>query len=146
MGADQLFFSGMGDVRRLEMPLRFASLVVRGFQRGSKELGWPTANLENTPIVQATIETAELGVYCGWATVGATSPDAVLYKAAISIGWDPTFSGEHAVKAKVIEPYLLHKFDQDFYGEPIRLLITGYIRPEKKFEGASWLEDLKAAI
>ena len=55
-------------VRRLESPLQFASTVVTGFQRGSKELGWPTANLENTDVVQATIEVATLGVYCGWAT------------------------------------------------------------------------------
>jgi hypothetical protein len=55
-------------VRRLETPLQFAATVVTGFKRGSKELGWPTANLENTPTVQAAIEQATLGVYCGWAT------------------------------------------------------------------------------
>lgn len=55
-------------VRRLDTPLQFAATVVTGFQRGSKELGWPTANLENTDAVQSTIEKATLGVYCGWAT------------------------------------------------------------------------------
>jgi FAD synthase len=93
----------------------------------------------------------------------------------VSIGWNPTYTGEQAVKQKMIEPYLLHEFDADFYGEPLRLLVTGYIRPvrahaslsaarcsltaqapprthaahrtqELKFEGESWLEDLKAAI
>ena len=46
-------------------PHRLFGPVVRGFQRGSKELGWPTANLENTPAVQAAIDTAELGVAKG---------------------------------------------------------------------------------
>ena len=92
-------------VRKLEQPLQFAATVVVGFQRGSKELGWPTANLENTPAVQAAIDTAELGVYCGWATIGSPSPDAPVYKAAVSIGWNPTYTGEQAVKQKMIEPY-----------------------------------------
>jgi len=61
-------------VRRLEQPLLFAANVVTGFQRGSKELGWPTANLDNTPSVQAAIEAATLGVYCGWATCAAPPP------------------------------------------------------------------------
>ena len=30
-------------VRRLDTPLQFAATVVTGFQRGSKELGWPTS-------------------------------------------------------------------------------------------------------
>lgn len=28
------------------------------------------------------------------------------------------------------EPWLLHDFDDDFYGEELRLAIVGYIRPE----------------
>ena len=28
------------------------------------------------------------------------------------------------------EPWLLHDFDEDFYGEELRLAIFGYIRPE----------------
>jgi hypothetical protein len=28
------------------------------------------------------------------------------------------------------EPWLLHGFDEDFYGEELRLAIVGYIRPE----------------
>lgn len=29
----------------------------------------------------------------------------------------------------MIEPYLLHEFEEDFYGQTLRLLVTGYIRP-----------------
>jgi len=78
--------------------------------------------------------------------VGAAAADAPVYKAAVSIGWNPTYTGEQAVKQKMVEPYLLHDFSADFYGEPLRLIVTGYIRPEAKFEGETWLEDLKAAI
>lgn len=28
------------------------------------------------------------------------------------------------------EPWLLHDFAEDFYGEDLRLVIVGYIRPE----------------
>jgi hypothetical protein len=61
--------------------------------------------------------------------VGPPSADAPLYKAAVSIGWNPTYTGEQAVKQKMIEPYLLHEFEDDFYGQTLRLLVTGYIRP-----------------
>ncbi|TQD83191.1 hypothetical protein C1H46_031246 [Malus baccata] len=31
------------------------------------------------------------------------------------------------------EPWLFHDFDEDFYGEELRLIIVGYIRPEANF-------------
>ncbi|KAH9208462.1 hypothetical protein DL95DRAFT_449842 [Leptodontidium sp. 2 PMI_412] len=48
-------------------PLRMTGKVVSGFGRGSKELGIPTANIpvDTTP----WIETAESGVYFGWASL-----------------------------------------------------------------------------
>ena len=56
---------------------------------------WVTAQidrmLENVcaQAVRAVLDDARTGVYCGWATVGAASADAPLYKAAVSIGWNP---------------------------------------------------------
>ncbi|PRQ28752.1 putative riboflavin kinase [Rosa chinensis] len=32
-----------------------------------------------------------------------------------------------------VEPWLLHDFDADFYGEELHLIIVGYIRPEANF-------------
>lgn len=32
-----------------------------------------------------------------------------------------------------MEPHLLHEFENDFYDEPIKLLICGYLRPEKNY-------------
>lgn len=31
------------------------------------------------------------------------------------------------------EPHLLHEFEQDFYGEELRLVILAFIRPEANF-------------
>ncbi len=31
------------------------------------------------------------------------------------------------------EPWLLHEFSEDFYGEELRLIVVGYIRPEVSF-------------
>ena len=44
---------------------------------------------------------------------------------------------------KTIEPHLLHTFPTDFYGEELRLLVVGYIRPELSF---SSLDALITAI
>nr|GEW97428.1 bifunctional riboflavin kinase/FMN phosphatase isoform X1 [Tanacetum cinerariifolium] len=41
------------------------------------------------------------------------------------------------------EPWLLHKFDEDFYGEELHLVVVGYIRPEANFPS---LETLVAKI
>ncbi|KAN0120160.1 riboflavin kinase [Hyaloscypha variabilis] len=48
-------------------PLRMGGQVVSGFGRGSKELGIPTANIPVEGI--SWIETAESGVYFGWAGI-----------------------------------------------------------------------------
>ncbi|KAI4312839.1 hypothetical protein MLD38_037629 [Melastoma candidum] len=47
----------------------------------------------------------------------------------MSIGWNPYFNN----KEKTIEPWLLHDFEKDFYGEELCLVIVGYIRPEANF-------------
>jgi riboflavin kinase len=52
-----------------------------------------------------------------------------VYKAAVSVGYNPTFKGAAATKHKMIEPYLLHEFPEDFYGADIRLIVCGYAPP-----------------
>ena len=39
-----------------------------------------------------------------------------------------------SVQEKTAEPWLLHDFGRDFYGEELRLLVCAYIRPEANFE------------
>ncbi len=60
--------------------------------------------------VQSALAETVSGVYCGWASVGK-SPE--VYKTAMSIGWNPYYKNEE----KTAEPWLLHDFDRDFYGE-----------------------------
>ena len=47
------------------------------------------------------------------------------------------------MQEKTAEPWLLHEFEEDFYGEELRLLVCAYIRPEADFES---LESLVAQI
>nr|XP_029123026.1 bifunctional riboflavin kinase/FMN phosphatase isoform X3 [Elaeis guineensis] len=95
--------------------------VIKGFGRGSKVLGIPTANLPAENFSALLSEHAS-GVYFGWAGLATQG----IYKMVMSIGWNPYFDNTE----KTIEPWLLHKFNEDFYGEELRLAIVGYIRPE----------------
>ncbi|CAE8707691.1 unnamed protein product, partial [Polarella glacialis] len=137
----------------LEPMPRLRATVVHGFGRGSKLLGFPTANMEVRwekegekeslkPEEQAMLEFArdcEPGIYFAWAQV-ANGPDRGIYKTAMSVGWNPTFTD---VKAKTIEPWILHDYETDFYGSELRLMICGFVRPEAKFDK---FEDLIVAI
>lgn len=68
----------------------------------------------------------ETGIYYGIAHL-----DNKEYKTVISIGWNPFYKNVE----KTIEAHLLHKFDEDFYGSRIKLVIYGYLRPEANFDG-----------
>jgi FAD synthase len=114
--------------------VRLTATVVKGFGRGATQLGFPTANLEKEQIADI-IEDVPRGVYFGWAMVGNAGP----FRAVSSVGINPVFELEETV----VEPHLLHKFDSDFYGQEMRLLLCGYLRPEWNFPS---LETLIAAI
>jgi FAD synthase len=90
----------------LLLPLRMTSIVVKGFGRGSKELGIPTANLDRdkvkccfggragcgrdtanedgSPSTSATFEDLPTGIYWGLCRIGTEDP--TIYKTACSIG------------------------------------------------------------
>ncbi|URE03111.1 Flavokinase [Musa troglodytarum] len=105
-------------------PWNIGGPVIKGFGRGSKVLGIPTANLpaENFSTI---LSEHTSGVYFGWAGLSTRG----IYKMVMSIGWNPYFDNTE----KTIEPWLLHDFGEDFYGEELRLAIVGYIRPEANF-------------
>ncbi|PIA65599.1 hypothetical protein AQUCO_00100830v1 [Aquilegia coerulea] len=98
--------------------------VIKGFGRGSKVLGIPTANLSAEGYSTILAEHPS-GVYFGWARLSTRG----VYKMVMSIGWNPYFHNTE----KTIEPWLLHDFSEDFYGEELHLAIVGYIRPEANF-------------
>ena len=119
-------------------PHRLLGQVVSGFQRGSKQLGWPTANLDPAAF-EHTLDAEEEGVYVGWAMIeDSAMPPAsrAVHKAVLSVGWNPTFNNEK----RTVEAYLCHDFASDFYEKQMRLIVCGYIRPQENFfaEGVAY--------
>ncbi|XP_053726471.1 riboflavin kinase [Synchiropus splendidus] len=108
--------------------------VIRGFGRGSKELGIPTANFPDS-VVDHLPGDISTGIYYGWACVG----NGDVYKMVMSIGWNPYYKNTK----KSMETHVIHTFKEDFYGEILSVVMVGYIRPERSFDS---LEALIAAI
>mmetsp|Transcript_4492 Transcript_4492/g.8360 ORF Transcript_4492/g.8360 Transcript_4492/m.8360 type:complete len:177 (+) Transcript_4492:93-623(+) len=106
--------------------------VVAGFQRGSKELGIPTANLD-MDVLGDLGSTLETGIYFGWAKLKGQH-----FECVVSVGWNPFYKNEK----KTIEAHLLEKME-DFYGEQLDVLLCGYLRQECNFNG---LEELISCI
>ncbi|EEH52958.1 uncharacterized protein MICPUCDRAFT_36086 [Micromonas pusilla CCMP1545] len=104
--------------------VRVGGAVVKGFGRGSKVLGIPTANLDATPLKLQSDALAP-GIYFGHAAL----PGGRIYDMVMSIGWNPFFDNAR----KTIEPWLLHEFESDFYDVELRLTVVGYVRPEANF-------------
>lgn len=74
--------------------LLFQGKVVEGFQRGSKQMGVPTANLLPTD-VEGTLGPHPEGVYFGWAQLRRDGDDAVRM-AVMNYGHRPTVKdGSH---------------------------------------------------
>lgn len=119
---------------KLIQPHFASGLVIRGFGRGSKSLGIPTANY-GPEVVNNLPQEIQTGVYFGWAQVNHNE----VYKMVMSIGWNPYFKNER----KSMETHVLHHFDDDFYDQNLRVCILGYLRPELNFNS---LDDLISAI
>lgn len=107
------------------------STVVQGYQRG-RELGYPTANLDNPP--EGFIPRD--GVYATWVDV-----DGVPYQAATSIGVNPTFGD---VSQRMVESHLFG-FDGLLYGSRVSVHFVEFIRAMNKFPDAKSLADQMAA-
>lgn len=116
------------------LPLFLRGTVVKGYGRGSKQLGIPTANFSDDMVSKIPGE-MECGVYYGWASVN----DGPVSKMVMSVGWNPYYKNEK----KSMEAHIMHKFDQDFYGAMLKVVVLGYLRPEKNFNS---LEELVTAI
>ncbi|KAB0795661.1 hypothetical protein PPYR_09722 [Photinus pyralis] len=108
--------------------------IVKGFGRGSKQLGVPTANYPPS-VVNLLPSDLENGVYYGFASVNKGD----IYKMVMSIGWNPFYNNTE----RSMETHILHKFNRDLYGEELRICILDYIRPERDFNS---VEDLVKAI
>jgi len=102
--------------------------VASGWGRGGKKLGVPTANLPES-LFPEQLRDVPTGVYLGWASV-VDSNEAV--KAVVNVGYSPTFVGAENPE-KVVEAHLFKDFAEDFYDKEMRLMLTGFLRPEAKF-------------
>jgi len=139
------------------LPIRFVSKIVKGFGRGSADLGIPTANLcEKSTRSSVQYESLPTGIYWGFARIvfdgdgnSISNGDEELkevFLAAVSVGYNPFYNN----KKKTVEPHLIASpesprrhlsksretmFSRDLYGLGIRLSIVKYLRPELPFEG-----------
>jgi riboflavin kinase / FMN adenylyltransferase len=119
----QLILAGdvSGAAVSLDRPHELWGEVVPGDGRG-RTIGIPTANLAVPPGMAVPMR----GVYA--VTVGRKA-DEVL-PAVANIGVRPTFGGE----AETVEVHLLD-FDDDLYGQHLRVRFVERIRDEQKFDG-----------
>ncbi len=108
----------------LGRPHRIEGLVVRGDMRG-RGLGFPTANLR--PPMYSALPAD--GVYAGWVYVRS-----VRKPAAISVGTNPTYSGQE----RRVEAFLLD-YDGDLYGEQVQIDFIERLRGMIKFESEAEL-------
>jgi len=132
-------------------PVRLRAEVIKGFGRGAKELGFPTANMripwgadvsalhQFERQILDFAQNCETGVYFGWAQVEGGIDDGV-YKCVASVGYNPHYGD---LSQKTIEPWIMHDYKEDFYGANLRVVICARIRSEEKFNG---LEELIEAI
>lgn len=133
------------------------SHVIKGFGRGSRELGCPTANVAD--INHLNMPT---GIYCGLAQITIRSIDEVQQESSSAddsyanviqnlpmtskvIGWVGSFgfNPHYGNKDKSLEVHLFNEFGYNFYGSQINVLICKRLRDEEKYNS---LDELKDAI
>ena len=106
-----------------------AGEVVKGERRGT-DIGYPTANIQiDNPIKLIPAN----GVYAVYITVSDTQ-----YPAMMNIGVRPTVTENSNSPDRTIEINIFD-FDQDIYGEPVRVTMVERIRDEAKFDSVKEL-------
>lgn len=121
------------DIPEPPFPIALAGPVQKGFGRGGKDLGCPTANLPDDSITSIST-VLKTGVYYGYAQVvppeerrTAFRPEDVkVLPMVMSLGWNPFYKNEKLTA----EIHIMHAFQNDFYGHEMKAIILGYIRPE----------------
>jgi riboflavin kinase len=123
--------------------IQITGKVVKGFGRGAKELGFPTANIsttdkiliihpkqyssmkEDSSIKEDSSRHLSTGIYYGYAIL-----NNIKYHTVISIGYNPFYGN----KDITIESHLIDYYDKDFYGEELSIHIVDKIRDECNFK------------
>lgn len=120
-----------GAAKMLGRNYEVRGIVQEGDKRGHL-IGFPTANIP-VPKIMAWPTDA---VYSGWCTRATGSR----HGCAINIGRRPTFY-EHAEQS-LLEVHLID-FDDDLYGEEVKVEFETFVRSERKFNG---IEELAAQL
>lgn len=130
--------------------------VIRGFGRGSRELGCPTANVDGANNLDIPT-----GIYCGLVQLVIKNKDAIqeepsrpeAYKEILqklpfispvrgmvcSHGYNPQYGN----KERSLEVHILDDFQFNFYGAELRVLVCKKMRDEERYNS---LDELKQAI
>ena len=112
------------------LPLKVKGEIVKGFGRGSRELGFPTANFSEE-VIETVPQAIVGGIYCGFAQVD----QGPVLDMVMSVGFNPFFNNEK----RAMETHIVHKFDGDLYGRMLSVIIVGYLRPEANYESLDLL-------
>lgn len=104
------------DTPETPFPVRLSGPVVKGFGRGSKDLGIPTANIPIAGLSVGGHEGLENGIYYGWAGVNVDSQGDRIDKThkarggvwamVMSIGWNPFY--KNTVRSVVYSKRLMY--------------------------------------
>ncbi|KAG9045020.1 riboflavin kinase [Tulasnella sp. UAMH 9824] len=117
-------------------PIYMSGAVQKGFGRGGKDLGCPTANLPDEALESMAAVTTT-GIYYGYARVhpvieesgkmgDCQGEDLETYPMVMSLGWNPFYKNEKMTA----EVHIMRDFKSDFYGQKLSVVVLGYIRPE----------------
>ncbi|KAJ5102795.1 hypothetical protein N7532_003324 [Penicillium argentinense] len=145
-------------------PVRLSGPVIKGFGRGSKDLGIPTANIPADDLSEKYPD-LQTGVYYGVVAIAPLEAQGngpqeggdwnTILPAVLSIGYNPFYKNTvRSVEIHVMPPTTKPsptataqpKFNRlpDFYGTKLNLLILGYIRPEYDYVSMDALiEDIR---
>lgn len=99
--------------------------VVHGDARG-RELGYPTANIYSLPYTLLP----KVGIYSVWITVKGKK-----YKGMASVGYNVTFGEQNNLSVEVN----IFDFNDQIYGDDVKIEWVRYLRGEVKFENADEL-------
>ncbi|KIM67870.1 hypothetical protein SCLCIDRAFT_107040 [Scleroderma citrinum Foug A] len=135
------------DIPEPPYPILLEGTVQRGYGRGSKDLGCPTANLPDESLPDMA-DKVEPGVYYGYAQVLPSQEnesklrpeDHQVWPMAMSLGWNPFYKNER-MSAEV---HIMHDFPDDFYGHHMKVVVLGYVRPQLDYTSREALiEDIE---
>ncbi|AFH48354.1 Riboflavin kinase [Ignavibacterium album JCM 16511] len=112
--------------RMLGRTYSFSGIVIEGDKRG-RELGYPTANIKLNDTDKLL---PQIGIYAVMVELNGMN-----YKALLSIGKRPTFYNDGAVIPEVY----IYDFNNDIYGQNIKVSVIQKLRGEEKFNSAEEL-------